>query len=76
MENYGLTESSDQEDCGKLGPLTEYTQANAKNRGASNMRRPRRNEGEGTGRSGEGSRAREGQEGRDDPRGGEGNDDS
>ena len=59
-----------------MGPLTESTLANAKNRGAANMRSPRRNEGEGTGRSGGGSRAREGQEGREDPGGGEGNDDS
>ena len=48
MENYGLTDISDQEDCGKLGSLTESTLANAKNMGATNRRRPRRNEGEGT----------------------------
>ena len=76
MENYGLTDSSDQEECGKLGPLTEATPANAKNKGAPNKRRPRRIEGEETGRIGEGSRAREGHEGREKHGGGEGNEDS
>ena len=58
-----------------MGSLTESTLDNAKNRGAANTRRPRRNEGEaGTGRSGEGSRASEGHVGRDEPEGGEGND--
>jgi hypothetical protein len=76
MENYGLTDNPDQEEFGKLGPLTEATPASAKKRGATNERRPRRNEGEETGRNGEGSRAGEGQEGREEQGGGEGNEDS
>ena len=49
-----------------MGPLAEATPANAKNRGAANMRRRRRDEGRETGRNEEGSRAREGQEVREE----------
>jgi hypothetical protein len=76
MENYGLTDSSDHEEWVKLGPLTEATPANEKNRGVANMRRPRRDEGEETGRNGEGSRACEGQEGREEQGGRERSEDS
>ena len=34
MENYGLTERSDQEEWGKLGPLAEPTPTNAKKQGS------------------------------------------
>jgi hypothetical protein len=66
MGNYGPVERSDQEEWGKLGPLAEATPANAKNRGASNKRRRRREEGRETERKWEGSRAREEQEGREE----------
>ena len=49
MDNYSLTKGSDQEECGKMGPLAEPTQANAKNRGAADRRRRRRGQGRDTG---------------------------
>ena len=48
MENYGLTEGSDQEEWGKMGPLAEPTPANAKNKGAADRRRRRTGHGKDT----------------------------
>ena len=47
MEDYGLTDNFDQEERGKLGPLAEPTPADAKNRGAEDIRR-RRDKGKDT----------------------------
>jgi hypothetical protein len=73
LDNYGLVERSDHEEWGKMGPLAEATPVNAKNRGAANRRRRKRDEGRDTRRNEEGSRAREGQEDREEQGSGEEN---
>ncbi len=72
IENYGLTEDSDQEEWGKMGPLAEPTPANAKNRGAAAKRRRQRGHGRDTGTNGGGGNAHEGQEDNDRQTKGEG----
>ncbi len=63
MDNYGMLEGMDHEGRGKIGSLAEATPANLKNRGASNKRRRRHEEGKETGRNEEGSGSREGHAG-------------
>jgi hypothetical protein len=53
MQNHGMREGSEQEEWQKLGPLKEPIPANAKNRGATNRRGRRRDEGRGTDGNGE-----------------------
>ena len=53
MENYELTEGSEQEGWGKLGPLSEPTPINAKNIGAAGRRRRQMDRGHDRDRSDE-----------------------
>jgi len=76
MENCGLREGSDQEEWGKLGPLAEPTPSNAKNKGAADRRRRRREHGRDTGTSEGGDNAHEGHEENDSQGRGEGSDES
>ncbi len=66
MDNYGLTERSEQEEWVKLGPLAEPTPADKKNRGAADRRRGRRDGGREARKREEVSNARERQNGNDE----------
>jgi hypothetical protein len=49
MQNRGVRDDPDQEGWDKMGPLADPTPANAKNRGASNMKKRRGEENRGGG---------------------------